>query len=164
MCIFCGGQCGGVGEFLISLGLPFLALYFSRIKNALLRLKNRIDHPGQEIQAEPVKCGCCGQPRQDCGAIQARSINPGDLGLLELKSQENGAAEFSLNTSRLSNQINKKIVSGVKGWLLLLCLNFTIFIPATYLYQVNCVLDLFNSTRNRILLFMFKATIWPITS
>ncbi len=27
MCIFCGGQCGGMGDMLISLGLPLLALY-----------------------------------------------------------------------------------------------------------------------------------------
>ena len=41
--------------------------------------------------------------------------------------------------------------------MLLLCLNLTIFIPASYLYQINCVLDLFNSPRNKILLLMFKA-------
>jgi hypothetical protein len=42
MCIFCGGQCGGVGELLISLGLPFLALYLSRIKGSLLKIKKTI--------------------------------------------------------------------------------------------------------------------------
>ena len=41
--------------------------------------------------------------------------------------------------------------------MLLLCLNLTIFIPASYLYQINCILDLFNSPRNKILLLMFKA-------
>lgn len=159
MCIFCGGQCGGVGEFLISLGLPFLALYFSRIKNALVRLKNRIVHPGQEIQAEPAKCGCCDQPRQDCRAIHPQSIDPKELELLKFKSQENWPTEVPLETSRLNNQINlvKEGASGVKGWLLILCLNLTIFIPASYLYQINCVLDLFNSKRNKILLLMFKS-------
>ncbi len=74
-------------------------------------------------------------------------------------SQENGPTEVSLKTTTLNNRINlvKERVSGVKGWLLLLCLNLTIFIPASYLYQINCVLDLFNSTRNKILLLMFKA-------
>lgn len=159
MCIFCGGQCGGAGEFLISIGLPFLVLYFLRIKNSLVRLKNRIFHRGQEVQAEPVKCECCDQLRHDGRAIHTQSIDPIDLALLELKSQENGASEVSLKTTSLNYQLNlvKDRVSGVKGWLLLLCLNLTIFIPASYLYQINCVLDLFNSTRNKILLLMFKA-------
>ena len=159
MCIFCGGQCGGAGEFLISIGLPFLVLYFLRIKNSLVRLKNRILHRGQEIPAEPIKCECCDQPQQDCKAIHTQSIDLKDLELLELESQENEATEVSLETTTLNNQLNlaKERVSGVKGWLLLLCLNLTIFIPASYLYQINCVLDLFNSTRNKILLLMFKA-------
>ena len=42
MCIFCGGQCGGMGDMLISLGLPLLALYFFRIKGFLLRVKAKI--------------------------------------------------------------------------------------------------------------------------
>jgi hypothetical protein len=46
MCIFCGGQCGGLGEFLISIGLPFLVLYFSRIKNSLLKIKDGIMRRG----------------------------------------------------------------------------------------------------------------------
>ena len=79
MCIFCGGQCGGFGEFLISIGLPFLALYFSRIKQALVRLKNRIFHSGQEIIAEPIKFECCDQPRHDCRTIHPQSIDPKDL-------------------------------------------------------------------------------------
>jgi hypothetical protein len=41
MCIFCGGQCGGAGEFFISLGLPFLALYLFRIKSSLVKLKKK---------------------------------------------------------------------------------------------------------------------------
>lgn len=150
MCIFCGGQCGGFGEFLISLGLPFLVLYFLRIKNSLIRLKNRIVHRDQEIPAEPIKCECCDQPLQACRAIHTQAIDPQDLELLELQTQENGSPDASLKTL-------KKRLSGVKGWLLLLCLNLTIFIPAAYFYQINCVLDLFNSPRNKILLLMFKA-------
>ncbi len=159
MCIFCGGQCGGAGEFLISIGLPFLVLYFLRIKKALLRLKNKIVHRGQAIPAEPIRCECCDQPQQDCRAIHSQSIDPKDLEILELESQENESTKVSSKTTMLNNQLNlaKERVSGVKGWLLLLCLNLTIFIPAAYLYQLNCVLDLFNSTRNKILLLMFKA-------
>ena len=159
MCIFCGGQCGGAGEFLISIGLPFLVLYFLRIKNSLVRLKNRILHRSQEIPAEPIKCECCDQPQQDCRAFHPQSIDLKDLELLELESQVTGSTVVSLQTTTLNNQLNliNVRVSGVKGWLLLLCLNLTIFIPASYLYQINCVFDLFNSTRNRILLLMFKA-------
>ncbi len=158
MCIFCGGQCGGAGELLISIGLPFLVLYFLRIKNSLVRLKNRIVHRGQAILAEPIKGECCDQPRQDYRALQTKAIDLKDLGLLELQFQQNQATEVSLGTTGSNSQFNlvKGSVSGVKGWLLLLCLNFTIFIPASYLYQINCVLDLFNSPRNKILLLMFK--------
>jgi hypothetical protein len=42
MCILCGGQCGGVVDLLISLGLPFVAIYFMRMKGFLTRIKNRI--------------------------------------------------------------------------------------------------------------------------
>ena len=164
MCVFCGGQCGGMGEFLISLGLPFLVLYFSRIKNALAKIKNKILHrdlAGTGLD-EPIKCKCCGEALRDCRELSSQSIDCGSLELLEPKSQDNGSAEisFSRETTKLNNQIKLAIGTapeGVKGWLLLLCLNFTIFIPASYLYQINCVLDLFNSTRNRILLLMFKA-------
>lgn len=158
MCIFCGGQCGGAGEFLISIGLPLLVLYFLRIKNSLVRLKNRIFRKGQEIPAEPIRCECCDQPQQHCRAIHPQSIDAKDLELFELKYQENESPEVSLETTSLNNQLNlaKERVSGVKGWLLLLCINLTIFIPASYLYQFNCVLDLFNSTQNKILLLLFK--------
>lgn len=164
MCIFCGGQCGGLGEFLISLGLPFLALYFSRIKNTLTKIKNKIlrrDLPGAVLD-EPIKCQCCGEALRDCREISSQSINFENLELLELKSQDNASTQISISTepTKLNSQLKLEIETspkGVKGWLLLLCLNFTIFIPASYLYQINCVLDLFNSTRNRILLLMFKA-------
>lgn len=163
MCIFCGGQCGGLGEFLISLGLPFLALYFSRIKKALVKIKNKIlrrDLAGAVLD-EPITCKCCGEALRDCREISARSIDCENLELLELKSQDNESAEISISTetTKLNNQIKLETETapeGVKGWLLLLCLNLTIFIPATYIYQFNCILDLYNSTRNKILPLMFK--------
>jgi hypothetical protein len=158
MCIFCGGQCGGAGDFLISIGLPFLVLYFLRIKKALVRLKNRVFRKGHEIPAELIKCSCCDQPQQDYKALHSQSIDPKYLELLEFDSQATEAAEVYLQTTALSNHLNliNARVSGVKGWLLLLCLNLTIFIPASYLYQLNCVLHLFNSTRNKILFSIFK--------
>jgi hypothetical protein len=162
MCIFCGGQCGGLGEFLISLGLPFLALYFSRIKKALGKIKNKI--LGRDLAGaldEPITCKCCGEALRDCREIASRSIDREDLELLELKPQDNESARISIlaETAKLNNQIKLETETapeGVKGWLLLLCLNLTIFIPATYLYQINCILDLHNSTQNKILLLMFK--------
>ncbi|MGO9580933.1 MAG: hypothetical protein ACLP2P_16155 [Desulfobaccales bacterium] len=162
MCIFCGGQCGGLGEFLISLGLPFLALYFSRIKKALGKMKNKIlrrDLAG--ALDEPITCQCCGEALQDCRGISSQSLDRENLDQLELKFQDNESAEIliSTETTNINNQIKLETetgLKGVKGWLLLLCLNLTIFIPASYLYQFNCILDLYNSTRNKILLLMFK--------
>jgi hypothetical protein len=163
MCIFCGGQCGGLGEFLISLGLPFLALYFSRIKKALVKIKNKIlrrDLPGAVLD-EPITCKCCGEALRDCREISSQSIDCENLELLDLKFQDNESAEISISTdtTKPNNQIKLETETapeGVKGWLLLLCLNLTIFIPTTYLYQVNCILDLYNSTQNKILFLIFK--------
>ncbi len=163
MCIFCGGQCGGLGEFLISLGLPFLALYFSRIKKALVKIKNKIlrrDLPGAVLD-EPITCKCCGEALWDCREISSQSIDCENLELLDLKFQDNESAEISISTdtTKPNNQIKLETETapeGVKGWLLLLCLTFTIFIPTTYLYQVNCILDLYNYTQNKILFLMFK--------
>jgi hypothetical protein len=42
MCFFCGGQCGGLGDLLIALGLPSLALYFFKLKEKLAQVKNRL--------------------------------------------------------------------------------------------------------------------------
>ena len=129
MCIFCGGQCGGVGEFLIALGLPFLALYFLRMKKALIKIKNKIILKGfgqEKIQNKTIKYRCCGAWPD--------------------------ITKFN-NWGKLENKGGPK---GVKGWLFLLCLNLTIFIPASYLYEANCTLDLFNSTQNKILILMFN--------
>jgi hypothetical protein len=55
MCIFCGGQCGGLGEFLISLGLPFLALYLFRIKRSLVNLKKKFFPGISDLKKTPDK-------------------------------------------------------------------------------------------------------------
>jgi hypothetical protein len=153
MCIFCGGQCGGVGEFLISLGLPFLVLYFSRMKKALIKLKNRIISRGsgaERIQDNAIKCRCCGEwpptGLKKFGTIGFRSRANKTIII------SNAITEFNTRQAL----VEKAIPRGIKGWLLLLCLNLTIFIPASFIYEVNCIFDLFNSTKNKILLFMFK--------
>ncbi len=152
MCIFCGGQCGGVGEFLISLGLPFLALYFSRMKKALLKIKNRIIPRGSDTEKthdKTIKYRCCGE---------WRSTGPKEIGLIGCKSPHNKPVHIpnAIHFNNLQKLEQKSSPRGIKGWLLLLCINLTIFIPASCLYEANCTLDLFNSTRNKILLFMFK--------
>jgi len=153
MCIFCGGQCGGVGEFLISLGLPFLVLYFSRMKKTLIKLKNRIISRGsgaERIQDNAIKCRCCGEWPSTGLKI---------FGRIGFRSRANKTITRSNAITKFNNRqalVQKASPRGVKGWLLLLCLNLTIFIPASCIYEVNCIFDLFNSTKNKILLFMFK--------
>ncbi len=160
MCIFCGGQCGGMGEFLISLGLPFLALYFFRIKQALIRLQNKIlrRHPATGISAEAVKCQCCGESRQDCRQVLSQPLVPQDVDLLTVRPFPYAAATTSPAAAPANPRTAAAKIAhrGVKGWLLLLCLNFTIIIPAAYLYQINCLLDLYTYMQNRIFLVMYK--------
>ncbi|MHB9073026.1 MAG: DUF2569 family protein [Desulfobaccales bacterium] len=153
MCIFCGGQCGGLGEFLISLGLPFLALYLFRIKSSLVKLKKKffpaISDTGK-VPNKGTKYRYCGEwplaaaPKAGPKGFTSRLHKPIPLTLAITKFN---------NPNRIKAQEGP---TGVKGWLLLLCINLTIFIPATCLYEANSTLDLFNSTRNKILLFMFK--------
>lgn len=152
MCIFCGGQCGGVGEFLISLGLPFLALYLSRIKGLLGKVKKFLfsgNSNSDQIQEKGTKYRYCGE----WPAVRAK---PDPLGL---SSRSNRAVPLALAASKLNNSLKireQKESTGVKGWLLLLCINLTIFIPAASLYEANCTLEIFNSVRNKILLSLFK--------
>ena len=41
MCMFCGGQCGGVGDFIISTILPFLAVLFVNLKHLYKKIINK---------------------------------------------------------------------------------------------------------------------------
>ena len=161
MCIFCGGQCGGMGEFLISLGLPFLALYFFRIKRALATLKNR-------VLRRATDHGYTGRGRYLSmlrGITGGLSAGP----VPALKSSRRGPAYRQTFSSCRSDNLARCLLPanprtaaantalrGVKGWLLLICLNFTIIIPAAYLYQLNCLLDLYTYMQNRIFLVMTR--------
>ena len=137
MCILCGGQCGGVGEFLISLGLPFLVLYFSRMKQALIKLKNRIisrDSGAARIQDNAIKCRCCGE-------WPSTGLNK--LGPIGFRAQAEKTITISNAITKFNNRqalVQTASPRGVKGWLLLLCLNLTIFIPASCLYEVKLYL------------------------
>jgi hypothetical protein len=141
MCIFCGGQCGGMGEFLISMGLPFLVLFFFKMKNSLAKIKDKIIHRGSSAgknENEAKKCSCCGERLSECKVLSNQSIDPNTIELLELKPQE------------------KRGPQGVKGWLLFLCLNLTIIIPFSFLYQANCALRIFYSSTMPLQTVIFK--------
>ncbi len=40
MCIFCGGQCGGIGDFLV-VGLSLVGIYLLKIKHLISRAKDK---------------------------------------------------------------------------------------------------------------------------
>jgi hypothetical protein len=142
MCIFCGGQCGGVGEFLISMGLPFLVLFFFKVKNALSKIKAKIIPGGISAKERPDdKCSCCGEPVIECRALFAQSIEPKTIEGLELKLQE------------------KRGPQGVRGWLLFLCLNLTIIIPFSFIYQTNCALKIFYLPGMQLNQLIFKQSL-----
>ncbi len=69
MCIFCGGQCGGMGDMLISLGLPLLALYFFRMKGFLLRVKDK-------VLGRPPARSCSRSTRKPAGAVARANWQP----------------------------------------------------------------------------------------
>ncbi len=141
MCIFCGGQCGGLGDFLISIGLPFLGLYLLKMKSSLARIKNkifRISANTEETQKATVQCECCAESGGDCGKVSNYAVDPQGLELFELKWQDSVPAKVNNNIITLK----KERLKGVRGWLLLLCLNLSLFIPASYLYQASCDLNL----------------------
>jgi hypothetical protein len=151
--MFCGGQCGGVGELLISLGLPFLALYFSRIKRSLVKVKKKL-FPGI---ADTEKTRDKGTKYRYCG--EWRSTDDPKAGPRGFTSHLHKPVPITLAITKFnnSNRIRaQESLKGVKGWLLLFCINLTIFIPASCLYKANCTFDLFNSTKSKILLIMFK--------
>jgi len=144
MCIFCGGQCGGMGEFLISMGLPFLVLFFFKVRKALSKIKAKIIPRGisaPEMPDETHKCSCCGEPVSECRELSTQSIEPKTIELLELKVQ------------------TKKGPQGVRGWLLFLCLNLTIIIPFSFLYQINGALKIFYLPGMQLHQLIFKQSL-----
>ena len=152
MCIFCGGQCGGMGDMLISLGLPLLALYFFRMKGFLLRVKDRIlGRPPCEVMLPEHSegCGCSGQgkpaashPLSPVGpVVEVHQLTPLAMAVPKGNVEEN---------------VGGKNPGGVGGWLLLLCLILTLAIPALSLYQVNCDLSLLMLPQGGLLLFVWS--------
>jgi hypothetical protein len=162
MCIFCGGQCGGFGEFLISLGLPFLGLYFYRIRNFLAKIINKIFRRSSgvgEIPNKAMEIGTCGELLQDFRVISPQSIDPKNLTLIDIKPKHDRPEERLPGITKLSEPSipkKKRELKGVRGWLLLLCLNLTFLIPASSLYGVISILYFINSPLNQIALIVSK--------
>ncbi|MEW6386453.1 MAG: DUF2569 family protein [Thermodesulfobacteriota bacterium] len=160
MCIICGGQCGGIVEILIALGFPFLALYFFRMKTALLKIKNRIigrDSSAEQLLDETVKCNGGGGWRQDSRVISTQPIELENLELIAVRSQPNESAEKSPWMTKFSRAISfkkKRELTGVRGWLLFLCLNLTIIIPASCIYQAMSIFYLYKSPFYQIILLV----------
>ncbi len=157
MCIFCGGQCGGVGELLISLGLPFLALYLSRIRGSLIKINRKIFPGGSgaaKNQDDVTTYRYCGE------MLSAGYQKTGPVGFTA-RLNKPAPTSFTATKFNKPNKFEKpEGLQGVKGWLLLLCIILTIIIPASCLYEANCTFGLFNSTKNKILLFMFKGLLF----
>jgi hypothetical protein len=159
MCILCGGQCGGIGEFLISIGLPFLALYFFRIKNALKKIINKFlprDPDAVTIHDKVVVGGDWDKSSMGGRSIPLPPIDLKDINLLEVNYLAKPPTILPIVKPKFNEQINseKGGVQGVKGWLLLLCLSLSIILPALYLYQLNITLTLFKSKTVRALLII----------
>lgn len=143
MCIFCGGQCGGLGEFLISLGLPFLALYLSRIKSSLAKIKQRFFPLGSNVARDKVNV----RSAKFCGELVSTTHQQTWPVGFTSRLQKPVSIPFTL--TKLNNRAmpeEQEDLRGVSGWLLLFCINLTIFTPSSCLYEANCTLDLFNST------------------
>jgi hypothetical protein len=151
MCILCGGQCGGVVDLLISLGLPFVAIYFMRMKGFLTRIKNRIlrkPTPGAVRQAGATTCEGCGE-----------LVSDGPHKLSPIMSQVRLDKSLELSIAATPKHIDKSTagsLKGVRGWLLLLCFNLMILVPAFSLYQTNCIINMLFLPQYRILLSIWS--------
>jgi hypothetical protein len=151
MCIFCGGQCGGVGDLLISLGLPFLAIYFLRLQAFLIRMKKKILRPpptGGEILEGANTCEYCGELLTEC---------PHKLSPIIPEVRLDQPLELSIAAAPKNiDQSTKKNPVGVKGWLLLFCFNLLILVPAFSVYQADCILNMLFLPQYRILLSIWS--------
>lgn len=162
MCIFCGGQCGGAGDFFISLGLPFLALYYYKLKNSLVRIKNGIFRGGSSVEGkqDEVKiCSCCGEKLNECKILSAQAINPEIVGQLKNLSPDWQMKEMDPETIELIPQERlqkKERKKGVGGWLLFLCFNLTIILPFSCLYGATSAFEVIYSPTMRIPVIGFK--------
>jgi hypothetical protein len=152
MCIFCGGQCGGFGDLLISMTVPFLTLFFLRLKAFLARTKRKI--LGQPLATEELpevahtSCACC-------GALPSAGPQRLSPMLSEVRLDQPLELSMAATPQNLDKPI-KRGPEGVRGWLLLLCINLIILVPAFSLYQTICMVDLLVLPQYRILLALWS--------
>jgi len=156
MCIFCGGQCGGIGDFFISLGLPFLALYFFKVKRAFLKITNRLVPRGSVILEKPPEannCSCCGAPPGECRGPAAPAVvfrEPTAPSLETLATLKLDDREISLQRGREQE---------VRGWLLFLCINLTLIIPFSCIYEASSALGMYFPAASSIQVFLFRQSL-----
>ena len=146
MCIFCGGQCGGVGDFFISMGLPVAALYFFKVKRAFLRIANRFVPRGSAVPANPPQadtCSCCGAP----GARRRVLRGPAAPSLETLATLKLDYEEIPPHQDREQE---------VRGWLLFLCINLTLIIPFSSIYEASSALGMYLPGASSLQLFIFR--------
>ncbi|MGA7578650.1 MAG: DUF2569 family protein [Desulfobaccales bacterium] len=146
MCIFCGGQCGGVGDFFISMGLPFVALYFFKVKRAFLKISNRFVPRGSVVPEKPPQedtCNCCGAPAGECREPAAPSLET--LAALKLD-----AGEIPPPGDREQE---------VRGWLLFLCINLTLIIPFSSIYEASSALGMYLPGASSLQFFIFRQSL-----
>src|SRR5208283_4119494 len=133
MCIFCGGQCGGVGDFFISLGLPFIALYFFRVKRVFLKIISRFVPRGVVLEKPPEanNGSCCGAPPGECRGPAAPAVVFREPAAPCLET----LATLKLNDGAISSQRDRE--REVRGWLWFLCINLTLIIPFSCIYEAS---------------------------
>ena len=156
MCIFCGGQCGGVGDFFISLGLPFLALYFFRVKRAFLKITNCFVPRGSvvlEKSPEANNCSCCGAPPGECRGPAAPAVAFREPTAPSLET----LATLKLVDRELSPKRGRE--QEVRGWLLFLCINLTLIIPFSCIYEASSALGMYYPGASSIQLFLFRQSL-----
>ncbi len=156
MCIFCGGQCGGVGDFFISLGLPFIALYFFRVKRVFLKITNRFVPRGSVVLEKPPEannCSCCGAPPGECRGPAAPAVVFREPAAPSLET----LATLKLNDGAISSQRDRE--REVRGWLLFLCINLTLIIPFSCIYEASSALGMFFPGAGSIQVFLFRQSL-----
>jgi len=153
MCIFCGGQCGGVGDFFISMGLPVAALYFFKVKRAFLRIANRFVPRGSAVPAQPLQadtCSCCGAPAGECLGPAVPAVGFRGPAAPSLKT----LATLKLDYEKIPPHQDRE--QEVGGWLLFLCINLTLIIPFSSIYEASSALGMYLPGASSLQLFIFR--------
>ena len=156
MCIFCGGQCGGVGDFFISLGLPFIALYFFRVKRVFLKITNRLVPRGSVVLEKPPEAdngSGGGAPPGECRGPAAPAVVFREPTAPSLET----LATLKLEDREISSQRARE--QEVRGWLWFLCINLTLIIPFSCIYEASSALGMCYPGAGSIQVFLFRQSL-----